>query len=147
MIEPLSITVATLSLISAVNTCLHAVKTILNAPGDIQDLIEELENSRYVVEDVKQLPWSLIDSNSLSLTRALKRVRASTERIDDFVKSRLLQNKDSHKVDRLAWQLHKSKLKELREQASVARMDLLGSLGTLTTRLTATILYVHGLHH
>ena len=135
--EPLSISVAILSILGACSKSIKFVRSISDTPQDLELLMVELDHLENVVKDIKRL--LLVGSSSPSVLKNLNEALTKVGDVHVFIEKRLhragsnpasKQAKVS-RISRRALIRHKSHLKAFTEELKGTRARLVDCVAIL----------------
>ena len=139
--DPLSITAGVIAVVGAAQdagkSSLKFLRTVKNAPGELQDLIHEVDQIEAVLEDVKDAVESS-QRSSRALNLLLERAKEKLVELDKLIHYELVKPKEVVRVDRVAWATHQKHVVRLREELRNIRHDITAVLaaGSLYVLLT-----------
>ena len=128
--DPLSIPISIVTILSAVQTGVRAAIRIHEAPRELSVLALELSDLTNVVRGISALPRAHIRFSGLSLS--LLSTKACILELDELIHYRLL-SADHKRVDRWAWTWNRQQIKSLREQLRIKKDSLTASLVLLNS--------------
>ena len=147
--DPLSVGASVLAVVGAAqnasNSSLKFLKLVKNAPFELQDLINEVDQVKVVLDDVKNACEQGRSTNALRLS--LEKAKDRLLELDRLIHYELVQaNAEGTKVAKIAWATHQPKILRLRKELRHIRQDLALSLSAGTTsRLNEQQLMLTGL--
>lgn len=139
--DPLSITVSTLTILSTLETAFQLIKSYRDAPGQLEALNNEITDIVAVVTEVARVLnkfqdkiESLCDEGS-HLTLALSNIREKARALEALLRSCVVvpsSASDGPKVSRISWLKMRSKVQRLQSELRDGRLNLSIALAVFT---------------
>ena len=139
--DPLSITVSTLTILSTLEKAFQLIKSYRDAPGQLEALNNEINDITAVVTEVARVLnkfqnkiESLSDEGS-HLTVALSNIREKAQDLEALFRSCVVvpsSTSDEPKVSRISWLKVRSKVQRLQSELRDGRLNLSTALVVFT---------------
>ena len=138
--DPLSITASTLTLLSALETAFHLIKSIREAPSRLEVIRNEVADLTVIVEEVARVIESQNVADSTSdrvshLTSALSNVHKNVQELEALLRSCVtlpILASEGDKVSRISWLKVRSRVQSLQTEIRDGRLNLSIALATFT---------------
>ena len=133
--DPLSITASTLTLLSAVETAFHLVRSIREAPSRLEALENEVADITVIVKEVERvIEASQNESVSSSdrgshLNEALSNIHKKVQELEALLRSCA---SEGGKISRISWLKARSRVQSLQTELRDGRLNLSIALATFT---------------
>ena len=141
IMDPLSITASTLTVLSTLETGFRLIKSYRDAPGKLEALNNEITDTTAIVTEIARVVnkfQSKIESSSdegSNLTAALSNIREKARELEVLFRSCVTLPSlasDGAKVSRIAWLKVRSKVQRLQTELRDGRLKLSIALATFT---------------
>ena len=141
MMDPLSITASTLTILSALETTFNLLRSIREAPTRLEALRNEVSDVTVIVKEVARvIEGSQNESNSTNdreshLTLALSNVHKSIQELEALLRSCValpVSTSEGDKVSRISWLKVRSRVQSLQTELRDGRLNLSIALATFT---------------
>lgn len=139
--DPLSITVSTLTILSTLETAFQLIKSYRDAPGQLEALNNEVTDITAVVTEVARVVKkfqnkieSLSDEGS-HLSLALSNIREKAKELEVLFRSCVVipsSASDGPKISRISWLKMGSKVQRLQSELREGRLNLSITLAIFT---------------
>src|SRR5436190_15504032 len=120
--DPLSITASVLTVLSAVSAGFKTARNICEAPDCFSSLTEEYQSFSKAARDLAATP-TLSHLNG-HLIETIASARSKLNQLDELIHHHLTKASNGTKVDRLGWAMHRSQVRQLRDELEVCRRNL-----------------------
>ena len=139
--DPLSITASTLTLLSALETAFHLIKSIREAPSRLEVIRNEVADLTVIVKEVARvIEGSQNEADSTSdrvshLTLALSNVHKNVQGLEALLRSCVtlpILASEGDKVSRISWLKVRSRVQSLQTEIRDGRLNLSIALATFT---------------
>ena len=145
--DPLSITASTLTLLSALETTFHLIRSIREAPSRLEALRNEVSDIAVIVKEVDRvIKGSQNESDSASdrrshLTLALSSVHENVQELEALLRSCVvlpISGSEGDKFSRISWLKVRSRVQSLQTELRDGRLNLSIALANFTAKVLSS---------